>query len=119
MSATSETTRSAIIQGLNSIVWLASIGIWLWIFIRWMPYLFAADWVNLYLILAAGIGVAGTTFLAASALPLFLGVLYVTSIDVRGGAVLSSLYVVTAIVIGFSALIAKIAKYFGNRRPLT
>src|SRR5450631_1103443 len=98
MSATYETTTNAIIQSLNRIFWLASIGIWLWILIRWIPGLFAADtrwsdvfWVNLCLILAAGIGVAATTFFAASALPLFLGVLYITSTDVKGGAVLSSL----------------------------
>lgn len=109
------------VRDLSRLFWMASIGIWFWIVIRLVTDFLATNaasdviWVNSALFLAAGIGVAATTHFAASALPLFLGVMTVTAADVKGGAVWSALYLVAATVIGFFALVVKINTYFSTR----
>jgi hypothetical protein len=93
---------------------MVSIGIWFWIVIRLVTDFLATNvssdviWINSALFLAAGIGVVATTHFAASALPLFLGVMTVTAVDVKGGAVWSALYVLAATAIGFVAIVVRL-----------
>jgi hypothetical protein len=107
--------RSSIFAKLNKLFWAASIGVWVWLVIGLAKDLLTLNpswdviWVNSAFFLAAGIGVVATTNFLASALPLFLGLMTITSNDVKGGALFSFLYVVTATVIGSISLIARLA----------
>ena len=121
MSSTDKTPYHVAIQSLNWIFWLASIGLWLWIVIRsqiWSAG-FTSDvfWINFLIFLAAGLGTAATTHFAASALPLWLGVLALTAHDAKAGWAWLNLYLVVGAAIGFFAGIIKLSVYFGIGPP--
>jgi hypothetical protein len=120
MSATDETPSNATIQSLNRIFWLTSIAIWLWIVIRseiWSAGIASAGfWINFLIFLAVGLGTVAPTHLAASALPLLLGVMALTAHDVKAGWLWLNLYVVAAAAIGFFAAIIKLSVYLNIRR---
>jgi hypothetical protein len=120
MSSTNKTPFRVIIQSLNRIFWLASIGLWLWIVLR--SQIWSADlapgffWVNFLIFLAAGLGTVATTHFAASALPLCFGVLALTADQDKAGWVWLNMYVVAATATGFFAGIIKLNAYLDDRR---
>jgi hypothetical protein len=126
MSLDNEVPLRNTISSLGKFCWVASIGVWLCIVIRFVTDILARDlmwsdvfWTNFLFFFAAGIGVAATTHFAASVLPLLLGVMAITAHDVKAGWLWTNLYIVAAAAIGFFAGVIKLAGLSGrhNKNP--
>jgi hypothetical protein len=119
MSSTTRMSFAEAVQCLNRIFWLASIGLWIWIVSRsqiWSAGLMSdIFWINFLIFLAAGLGALATTHFVASALPLCLGVMALTTDHGKAIWAFTSLYLMTAIVIGFFAAGIKFLFYLDNR----
>jgi hypothetical protein len=118
MSPTPQTPFERAIQILNRTFWLASIVVWIWIVIRSgiLSGKYSGPPENFMIFMLTGVAVIATTHFLAAMLPLGLGLLVLvnTGADAKGAWFLATIYIMSAIVIGFFAGLRKVTRFLAN-----